>query len=388
MTTATMTSRQRTLTALAHQEPDRVPTALGGGPYGLVDDLYLLMVKYFNFDQPAPPFRSGHNISYMDDRLLEKLGTDLRYCWPGLMPNSPVIPGPEPDIFYDSYGQIWKRVLPYYYAGEGLLAKASDIEDIETKVRWPDLSDPAWMEGVAERAQFLRQQTDYFVVMRMVASHGPFQTACDLRGLDTFMMDMVLNPEFAAALLDRVTSVIEGLLKLAMQAGGDSFDMVELPGDDYAGNTNLLVSPAMFRQFIQPCLKRLVAAIKERHPHVKVMLHSDGAIAKLLPEIIALGVDVLHPLEPLPATDLVAIKQMYGSQISFLGGIDISRAMPGTKEQVCLEAKQRITQLAPAGGYILAPSNHLQADVPEENVIELYESARRFGAYPLQTELL
>jgi uroporphyrinogen decarboxylase len=387
MTTATMTSRQRTLTALAHEEPDRVPTALGGGPYGLVDDLYLRLVRLLDLGQPVPPFRTGHNISYMDDRLLEKLGTDLRYCWPGLMPNSPVIPGPEPDTFYDSYGQIWKRVLPYYYAGEGLLAEASNIEDIERMVRWPDLSDPAWMAGVAERARFLRQSTDYFVVMRMVASHGPFQTACDLRGLDTFLMDMALKPEFAAALMNRVTTVIEGLLKLAMQAGGECFDMVELPGDDYAGNTNLLVSPAMFRQFIQPCLKRLVAAIKEHHPHVKVMLHSDGAITKLLPEIIALGVDVLHPLEPLPATDLVAIKQMYGSQISFLGGIDISHAMPGTREQVRLEAKQRITQLAPAGGYILAPSNHLQADVPEENVIELYESAHQFGAYPLQTEL-
>jgi uroporphyrinogen decarboxylase len=386
MTSTAMTPRQRTLTALAHQEPDRVPTALGGGPYGLVDDLYLRLVRLLDLDGPVPPFRTGHNISYMDDRLLDRLGTDLRYCWPRLMPNSPVIPGPDQDTFFDSYGQIWQRVLPYYYAGEGLLAEAASIDDIERTVRWPDLSDPVWMAGVAERARSLRQQTDYFVVMRMVASHGPFQTACDLRGLDAFLIDMALNPDFAAALLERVTTVIEGLLKLAMQAGGEFFDMVELPGDDYAGNTNLLVSPAMFRQFIQPCLQRLVNAIKEHHPQVKVMLHSDGAITKLLPEIIALGVDVLHPLEPLPATDLVEIKEKYGSQISFLGGIDISHAMPGTREQVRLEAKQRIAQLAPGGGYILAPSNHLQADVPEENVIELFESARRFGTYPLQLD--
>jgi uroporphyrinogen decarboxylase len=386
MTSTAMTPRQRTLTALAHQEPDRVPTALGGGPYGLVDDLYLRLVRLLDLDGPVPPFRTGHNISYMDDRLLDRLGADLRYCWPRLMPNSPVIPGPDQDTFFDSYGQIWQRVLPYYYAGEGLLAEAASIDDIERTVRWPDLSDPVWMAGVAERARSLRQQTDYFVVMRMVASHGPFQTACDLRGLDAFLIDMALNPDFAAALLERVTTVIEGLLKLAMQAGGEFFDMVELPGDDYAGNTNLLVSPAMFRQFIQPCLQRLVNAIKEHHPQVKVMLHSDGAITKLLPEIIALGVDVLHPLEPLPATDLVEIKEKYGSQISFLGGIDISHAMPGTREQVRLEAKQRIAQLAPGGGYILAPSNHLQADVPEENVIELFESARRFGTYPLQLD--
>lgn len=383
MTPIIMTPRQRVLATLAHQEPDRVPTALGGGPYGLVDDLYLRLVKYLDLGQPVAPFRSGHNISFMDDRLLEKLGTDLRYCWPGLMPNSPVISGPDENTFYDSYGQIWKRVLPYYYAGNGLLNEAAGKDDIERLVRWPDLSDPVWMAGVAERAQSLRQGSDYFVVMRMVTSHGPFQTACDLRGTNAFLMDLVLDPDFAEALLDKVTTVIEGLIKLAMQAGGDYFDLIELPGDDYAGNSNLLVSPALFRKFIQPCLERLIKAIKEHHPQVKVMLHSDGAITKLLPDIIALGVDVLHPLEPLPANDLVALKEQFGKQISFLGGIDISRAMPGSRQDVRSETRQRIAQLAPGGGYILAPSNHLQADVPEENVVELFHSAYEFGQYPL-----
>jgi uroporphyrinogen decarboxylase len=383
MNPQTMTPRQRVLATLAHQEPDRVPTALGGGPYGLVDDLYLRLVKYLDLGQPVAPFRSGHNISYMDDRLLEKLGTDLRYCWPGLMPNSPVISSPDENTFYDSYGQIWKRVLPYYYAGNGLLNEAAGKDDIERLVRWPDLSDPVWMAGVAERAQSLRQGSDYFVVMRMVTSHGPFQTACDLRGTNAFLMDLVLDPDFAEALLDKVTTVIEGLIKLAMQAGGDYFDLIELPGDDYAGNSNLLVSPALFRKFIQPCLERLIKAIKKNRPQVKVMLHSDGAITKLLPDIIALGVDVLHPLEPLPANDLVALKEQFGKQISFLGGIDISHAMPGSRQGVRAETRQRIAQLAPGGGYILAPSNHLQADVTEENVVELFHSAYEFGQYPL-----
>lgn len=381
-----MTPRQRVQRALNHEEPDRVPMALGGGPYGLVDELYLRLVEYLDLGEPVPPFRTGHNISYMDDRLLARLGTDLRYCWPGLLPNSPVIPGEEHDTFFDSYGQVWKRALPYYYAGEALLAHASTVDEIESRVRWPDPSDPCWTHGIAERARLLREQTDYFVVMRMVASHGPFQTACDLRGTEAFLMDLVDNPEFAQALLDRVTTVIEGLLKQAMLAGGEYFDMVELPGDDYAGNTNTLISPAMFRRFIRPCLARLVRAIKEDHPDVKVMLHSDGAITKLLPDIISLGVDVIHPLEPLPATDIPAIKEQFGKQVTFLGGIDISHAMPGSPADVVAEAKLRISQLAPGGGYILAPSNHLQADVPPENVVTLFESARELGKYPIALE--
>ncbi|HLO13604.1 MAG TPA: uroporphyrinogen decarboxylase family protein [Anaerolineales bacterium] len=381
MTSATMTPRQRAQTALNHEGADSVPLALGGGPYGLVDDLYLRLVKYLGLGEPVPPFRTGHSISYMDDRLLEKLSTDLRYCWPGLLPNSPVTRGEDDDTFYDSYGQVWKRALPYYYTGEGILKEATSIDDIERLVRWPDLSDPRWTQGVAERAQLLHEQTDYFVVMRMVASHGPFQTACDLRGTEAFLMDMALSPEFAHALLDRVATAIEGLLKLAMQAGGKYFDMIELPGDDYAGNTNTLISPVMFRKFIKPCLERLIKVIKEQNPAAKVMLHSDGAITKLLPDIISLGIDVIHPLEPLEATDIPAVKEMFGKQISFLGSIDISHAMPGTQEDVIAETKLRISQLASGGGYILAPSNHLQADVPAENVVTLFETAREFGRY-------
>jgi uroporphyrinogen decarboxylase len=384
MTSATMTSRQRVRTALTHEEPDTVPLALGGGPYGIVDDLYLRLIRLLDLGAPVTPFRSGHSISYMDDRLLEKLGTDLRYCWSGLLPNSPIIPGTDEDTFHDSYGQVWKRALPYYYAGEGILKNASDVEDIERLVRWPNLSDPRWMAGVAERAQRLHEQTDYFVVMRMVASHGPFQTACDLRGTESFLMDMALRPEFAQTLLDKITSSLEGLLKLAMQAGGQYFNMIELPGDDYAGNANTIMSPAMFRKFIQPCLARLVKTVKEHNPDIKIMLHSDGAIAKLLQDIIDLGVDVIHPLEPLPATDLAAVKEQFGNQVTFLGGIDISHAMPGSREDVMAEVKRRIAQLASGGGYILAPSNHLQADVPAENVVTLFETARQFGKYPIQ----
>jgi uroporphyrinogen decarboxylase len=279
---------------------------------------------------------------------------------------------------------MWKRALPYYYASEGLLKEATNIDDIDRLIRWPDLSDPRWTAGLAERARLLREETEYFVVMRMVASHGPFQTACDLRGTEIFLMDMALKPDFAQALLEKVTTVLEGLLSLAMQAGGRYFDMIELPGDDYAGNSNTIMSPAMFRAFIKPCLERLAKVVREHDPDIKIMLHSDGAITNLLPDLLALGVDVIHPLEPLPATDLAAVKEKFGEQVTFLGGIDISHAMPGRREEVVAEAKRRIAQLAPGGGYILAPSNHLQADVPPENVVTLFEAARQFGKYPIQ----
>lgn len=382
--TAQMTPRERVITALAHQEPDQVPIALGGGPYGLVDDLYFKMLDLLQLGDPVPPFRTGHNISYMDDRLLEKLQIDTRYVWPGLSPSSPVPSPDNPDKIVDGFGQPWVRAVPYYYADRGILVDSTDINDIDSLVKWPDTSDPKWTKGVRERAQALREGTDYFVIARMVTSYGPFQMACSLRGTEQFMIDMTENPDYAMHLLERITDTIVGLLRRYLEAGGAYFDMIELPGDDYAGNTNLVMSPRMFRRFIRPQLERIVGTIKTFNPNIKVMLHSDGAIEKLLPDLIEIGVDVVHPLEPLPAMDLDAIKEKYGSQISFLGGIDISHAMPGTKDMVIEEVKTRIRQLAPGGGYILAPANHLQADVPPENVVTLYETARQVGRYPIQ----
>ena len=381
-----MTSRQRVLTALRHQEPDRVPVALGGGSYGIVDALYFKLLRRLGLGEPVAPFRSGHNITYMDDRLLERLGVDTRYVWPGDSPSSPQRAGRDDLTFFDGYGQEWKRSLPYYYPATGLLAQAESLDEIETRVNWPNPDDPRWTRGVADRARALGEDGRYFVVGRMVTSHGPFQTACNLRGTEAFLLDMAANPGFAHGLLERITLLMEGLMRRYLRASGPYLDMVELPGDDYAGNINLVMSPAMFRKFIRPMLERLVSTVKTFRPELKIMLHSDGAIQRLMPDLIEMGIDVVHPLEPLQAMDLASIKRQYGQQLSFLGAIDIVHALPGTPEDVILEAKRRIAELGAGGGYILAPANHLQHDVPAENVITLFEAARKFGKYPLQIE--
>jgi len=379
-----LSPRERVFQAINHEEPDRVPLALGGGPYGIVDSVYLKLVDYFELGDPTTPFRNGHSISYMDDRLLEKLGTDIRYVYPNLLPNSPVSPGEYPDTFKDSYGQIWHRAEPYFYAATGILSHIQPGDDISQVMTFPNPEDPKWMEGVAERARKLRETTDYFVTMRMVASHGPFQTACDLRGTENFLMDMAIHPELAQELLDRINDLLVGLFHQAMRAGGDYFDMIELPGDDYAYNLGTIISPRMFRRFIKPILSRFIETIRTYRPDIKIMFHSDGLITSLLEDLIDIGIDVVHPLEPLPGTDFIEIKKQFGKRIAFLGAIDISHALPGGKEDVIAEVQTRIRQLAPGGGYILAPSNHIQADVPPENVESLYKSAQQFGVYPIR----
>ena len=94
-----------------------------------------------------------------------------------------------------------------------------------------------------------------------------------------------------------------------------------------------------------------------------------------------MGVDVFHPLEPLPATDMAAIKAEIGDGLTFLGGIDIRTTMQGPVDRIIAEVKQRVEQLAAGGGYILSPANHLQVDVPPENLFALYDAAQKYGKY-------
>jgi uroporphyrinogen decarboxylase len=376
-----MNAKERVQTAFEHQIPDRVPTALWGGPYGLVDDLYFRLLEEFKLGDPIPQFRKGHTINYLDDRILDLLGTDTRYVWPGVSPTSPRYSTDDPERFFDDFGQPWIQTYPYFTATDGILEEAEDIKEIESRVNWPDPGKAEWTEGVRERAEGLSQIGEHYIVARMVVSHGPFQLASDLRGTSTMMLDMGLNPDFATALLQKVTDIICGLLEGYLKAGNGHFDMIELPGDDYASNENLIISPEMFRFFIKPCIRRMVATIHEIQPEIKIMLHSDGAIQKLIPDFIDLGIDVLHPLEPVVGTDVKAVKQEFGNDIAFIGGIDITRAMTGTVKSVKADVDRCLSDLAPGGGYVLAPCNHLQADVPAENVIELFKYAQEKGRY-------
>jgi uroporphyrinogen decarboxylase len=134
-------------------------------------------------------------------------------------------------------------------------------------------------------------------------------------------------------------------------------------------------------------IMRMVERVKTFNPEIKIMLHSDGAIAKLIPDLISSGIDVIHPLEPLPATDQSAVKKICQNKLAILGGIDISHAMPGTEVNVINEVKRCVESLAPGGGYILAPSNHLQSDVPPENIALLFKYAPLMGGYPIKKNL-
>jgi uroporphyrinogen decarboxylase len=198
-----------------------------------------------------------------------------------------------------------------------------------------------------------------------------------LRGLDTFLVDMVQNQEFAACLLDTVGAfAIDNCCFLA-ECGVD----VVLSGDDVGMQDRMLISPKMWRTWLKPRYADLFARIKAANPDALIFYHSDGAIEPIIPELIEIGVEILNPVQP-ECMDAVALKQRYGHRLSFWGTLGTQTTFPqGTPAEVRALVRERIKTVGEGGGLLLAPSHKLEPDVPWENVEAFFQAIDEFGGY-------
>lgn len=376
-----MTSRERVLTALNHEEPDRVPLVLWGSYYTLNDETYFNVLKHLGVGDPCPPFRRymPRNSNYYDDRVLDRLGTDARYIWSGFTD----LGGARMDgDCRDAWGVQWERRGPNITSSAFPLAGAT-MEEVEN-YNWPDPEQYFDFDLMKSRLAMLKKEyPTHAIGARAVNSYGPFEQASELRDRADFFVDTIAQPELAQLIVDKCTEVIVRGQEIYLDIVGQEIDFFEIPGDDYGANQSLMISPDAFRQMFKPALARIVKSVKDYRADLPVVFHSDGAITEIIPDLIEVGIDVLNPLEPLPVTDWAAIKAKYGDQICFMGGIDIRQAMTGPVEGVIEEVKKRISIFGPGGGYILTSANHLQIDVPPENIVTLFEAAREYGRYPL-----
>jgi uroporphyrinogen decarboxylase len=157
--------------------------------------------------------------------------------------------------------------------------------------------------------------------------------------------------------------------------------------DDYGTQESLMISPGMFREFFKPRYTRLIQFIKSKTA-AKVFLHCDGAIKRLIPDFIEMGIELLNPLQP-TAKDMALekIKKDFGDQLSFHGAIDNQQVLAsGTKQDVQMAVRQAIASLAPGGGYILAAAHIIEPDVPVENIFTMFDTAHTAGKYPIHSQ--
>jgi uroporphyrinogen decarboxylase len=276
----------------------------------------------------------------------------------------------DESTFEDVWGARRRTITNDYGTHECLcdypLAKANTIEELK-QYAWPE---PSWWDfsTFGEVVDQVNPGNEYHLRYRMGSI---FETAWSLCGLDTMLLNLVLQPEWAGYLMDRVVEIHLENLRQVMRCAGDRIDMVYLY-DDLAQQHGLLMSPETWRQTIAPRQARLFDLAQQLEK--PVMLHSCGDIRLLIPDLAAIGVALLNPIQTSAMNmDYPQIKDVYGSLVCFHGGIDIQQFLPGaTVEQVRCEVERARQILGNGGGYICAPTHHIQADTPLENILALY----------------
>ena len=384
-----MSGRDRVLAAINHEEPDRVPIVIGASnatgmkvaPYhGLKRLLGLDSEDRYIYDWPEL------GTILPDEAVLERLHADVRGVFDSfpaatLARNRSRAPhGP----FIDDWGSGQVEIEDgTWYPGIHPMADATTIDAIE-RYPWPDMDDPSRVAHVHDAAARLAADERYAILATPWLLF-PFERAFAMQGLEQFLLNLAVEPDFAEALLRAIADRCKALMGHFLAELGEDVDMIKI-GDDLGTEQSLLMSPAMYRRILKPIHADYIAFIRER-TKAKIFFHTDGDVFDLLDDLVEIGVDILNPVQSGSGKlgKLAEVKRRYGSRLAFCGAIDTQRVLPtGTPEQVRAEVRRAIGTLGPGGGYLLAAVHTIMNEVPPENILAMVDAAVEFGTYPIR----
>ena len=353
-----MNSKHRVKTALSHQQPDRVP------------------IDYYARQEITDQLRARFQLG-PDESVEDYLGVDVRGIGPRIKheahplcyadPTAAVTPdGLYRDIWGVGFRANETAVGFYMDLADNPLRGLNDVCELDD-YPWPtaDLWD---YSDIADQG---RAASNYWT---WAHSRGIFEISWFMRGFDQFLLDLSIEPERASAIMDHVQAYLMERTRRILEAGHGLIDMVEY-NDDVGGQNGMLLSPAMWRQFVKPRMKAFIELCK---PYgVAVRYHSCGGIRPILPDLIEIGVDVLNPVQTVArGMDAAGLKRDFGDRLTFNGGVDTQELLPHANvDRVREETRRLIECLGRDGGFILAPAHVFQADVPVANVAAVYEVA-------------
>lgn len=332
-----ITKKGRVHRALLYQQVDRLPTQINYTP-----DMGSSLVEHFGVDPEGLPEFLGNHLLRVD------IGYASRYS-------------PDGKIKYDWWGAGFSTEEEGYFVADSPLAMNKDLEAYP----WPDPQ--------AEDLLVLAQKTitadggQRFVIPNF--GFALFERAWSLRGFDTFLMDLALDCDYASELFDRITEIQLVLIQRFIKLGVDGGYF----GDDYGAQKNMLFSPMQWRDLVKPRLARLFAPFREAG--LPVILHTDGQVAEILPDLVEIGLTTFNPVQP-EVIDHRQLRETFGDSLSYYGGVSTQTVLPhGTPAEVQQAVRSCVASLAPEGtGLVIAPSHRLMTDIPKENVQALVEA--------------
>jgi uroporphyrinogen decarboxylase len=369
---------------LNHEVPDRLPIDLGGSVVSSIAlSTYAALRDHLKLPQvPIRTLETVQQIAVVDDDVLELFGVDVI----PVFANPPASYTPQfvdeagrSDSFKDEFGATLRRFKGCFYYDWQEFPLGEPSSEAMQQMPWPDPADPARYRGLRERVWQLRMSTDRALFGMAPCGHDLFNQLLRVRGMAHGFMDLVANPEFAEAFLERLTDTIITAQQCFLNQVGDLID-IHFTADDITGQNSPLISPALYRRMIKPRWARIIQAIKGR-TKAKIFYHGCGAIEPFLPDLIEIGVDIINPVQVSAAgMDTAQLKKKYGKHLTFWGGgCDTQKVLPyGTTAEVQYEVQKRIRDLAPDGGFVFNPVHNIQPLVPVENIVAMFQTAQEW----------
>lgn len=381
-----MDSRERVNLALNHQEPDRVPFDLGGTGVSLIHKTaYKNLRDYLGLPAREPCIAyMAEQIVVVDEDVADHLGADVTLIIPQPASDFEFVFEDQGDYeaYTDEWGIGWQKPKDggfYYDMYHHPLASAESLEHFRA-FKFPDPLDDHRYENLRRDAEAAVERG------KAVALNGPCSGVLEMcawtRGFEDFYLDLAINPDFTAYMLDRMVEFKCAFWERALAEMGDLVD-VALEYDDLAGQQSLLFSPETYREIVKPRHERLFSFIKEQAA-VKLFFHTDGAVRPLIGDLIDIGVDILNPIQfTADNMNLEELKRDFGEDLVFWGaGVDTQGVLwTGTPAEVKDDVRRNIEALAPGGGFIFAAVHDIQANVPPENIVAMWEAWKEYGVY-------
>jgi len=357
-----MTSRERTLSAINHREPDTPPIYVSLTPQVAKKLCELLEIPY---EEPIDAMESAR-ISHMG--LLTTMGVDIIATAPTAAPDCPTVTLTDGRI-KNEWGMIFREVGLYTEFAEYPLAHATTAKDIQD-YPFPDPNAPGRFDTAAK---MINTYSDKYAVIGDVETMF-YEMSWYLTGYEKFLTDLLLEAEYLPFLMDRIMNYIIIAGKKLIEMGID----ILWCGDDFGTQHGMIMDLDTWRRVFKPRIKYMFEEFRKVRSDIKIAWHSCGSILPIIPDFIEIGLDILNPIQPLAAgMDPAFLKNTYGNDLVFFGGIDIQQLLPFATPQIIRdEVRRRIEILGKNGGFIVAPAHNIQPDTPVENIIAFLEAAK------------
>jgi uroporphyrinogen decarboxylase len=406
-----MTSRERVLAALNHQEPDRVPIDLSGHrSSGIAAMAYARLRDYLGLPKrPIRVYDPVQQLAIVDEDVLQRFQVDAielgrafahedKYWAEWTLPDGtpclmPVWAKPERQngdwvLRSKVTGTVMARMpegVWYFEQTNFPFLEHEDLARLEAEFAecmWSGIASPpgpivAGADGpalLAEGARKLRQQTDRAIIG--LFGGNLLELGQWFYRNDNFFMLLAGEPERAHRFLDKLMEIHLRNLDGFLTAVAAHIDVI-LFGDDLGMQSGPQMSPAMYREYFQPRERAMWQMVKQRAPHLKIMMHCCGGVRELLPGLIDAGLEAINPVQiTCRGMEPAGLKRDFGDRLTFWGGGCDTRdvLIKGTPAQVSEHVRQQVKILRPGGGFVFQQVHNIMADVPPANVVAMYDA--------------